>query len=177
MQTQEEKTAQDYFTSRVLVVMGGTVSSELAKFSDWMMIGYGAAIGLIVSNLDKVNTHLSTESIQCAVKLYLVATVFHIVQRFLAARIAAMVAVTESVSTLSLPSGFEHPRFIESIITSIWYPVRWWASRSMRKNDPLLSGRLSSRLSQSQMVLAFIQTGLLISSAWQIANGFRHDIA
>ena len=91
------------YAAKVLNAMAGSINTQLAAFSSWMVAGFGAVLGLLVANIDTIAPFIPPTIIGGAVKLFLVAVVLNVFQRYLAAIVAGSVTVGKEVE--SIPSA------------------------------------------------------------------------
>src|SRR5687767_7594640 len=93
----DQQPKEGLFAGRILSIMASRLTAELATFSNWMIVGFAAIWGLVVANLDKVASFIPPQSLGLAIKLFLVAVIFNVVQRYLAVIVSAGAAVSKEV--------------------------------------------------------------------------------
>lgn len=72
------KPHESSYAAKMLNAMAGSINTQLAAFSSWMVAGFGAVLGLLVANVDTIAPFLPPTTIGCAVKLFLVAVVLNV---------------------------------------------------------------------------------------------------
>ena len=74
---------------QVLLVATQKVSASFDSFSGWLVTGFGAVVALFIANLEAVSKFASLASIKCAASLFVASAVLAVVDKLLAAFIAA----------------------------------------------------------------------------------------
>jgi hypothetical protein len=169
----ESKAKQDVFINRILTVMGKTLTAQLVSFSGWMIAGFGAVLGLLLSNLDKVSPLLPVTSIGFAVKLFVVAVALNLLQRYLAAIVGSAVAAAEEVEKIKTPDDLDHHYLLSQIESSMYWPSILLTRKINKKilaGDYSIGGRMVAKMAQIQAWFVVSQFGAVLVAAWNIAN-------
>lgn len=163
------------FVGKTLTALGVSVSAELAAFSGWMLVGFAAILGLIVANLQAVSTFVALESISTVLKLFVVAVISNVFQRYCAAVIAASAAVGKEVANYAVPA-LDIDLFLRQIEGATLWPMRYLLRRSNRKlleGDFAVGGRLIAALAQAAGLLVFVQMLAVVASVLVLANAIH----
>lgn len=156
--------------------MASAVNSELSTFSSWMVAAFGAAIGLLIANIEKVAPYISPKTIGLATMLFLVAVMLNVVQRYLGAIVAGSVITGKETESIPVTANLDIRFILDELEKSTLWPMRFmvaWSNRRVLAGDFALSGRLIAWIAQVQAWLVFVQMVVLISGAWAIANALQ----
>lgn len=66
-----------------LTVAAGKASASLDSLASWFLAAIGAGLAIAISQVENVTKYVSVEELSCAAKLFLVATVLCVIQRFI----------------------------------------------------------------------------------------------
>lgn len=168
--------ADKLYTGKVLLILGARVSSGLATFSGWMMVGFAAILGALLANLDSSFKFLDVETLSSISKLFAVAVLFCVIQRYSAAVISSSSAVAEEIEKHPPPEEMNIASFMEQLESATLWPMRYMVRRSNRKilqGDLAAGGRLISTLAQIEAWLVFAQLLLVLAAVWMLASGLR----
>jgi hypothetical protein len=171
-QSQPDRGQEHIFLNRVLTVMAERTSAAFGSFSNWMIVGYGAALSLLVAHIDTVTKFVSPKAMRWSIILFLVAVFLHIVDRYLATMVANGVAVGKEVATMQFPNPFDLPYFLDQMEQAIFWPHRILVRRiyaRIRAGDLSRAGRIPMTLAQIQVLLGVLQVLVLIAAAAVIA--------
>jgi hypothetical protein len=166
---------------RLLTLMAHKASEQLDSMSGWMLVGFGGAYALVFANYTSLQQLVSGRSLHFSLLLLLVAFAFGIVQRWLAAIIAASAGAAKEAEKIGAKLGKKNiPLDIKVVFREIekgiYYPARWIVRRSFTKaiaGDFAAAGRLSAALSQIQTLLVAIQACFAIAATVVMAYGFK----
>lgn len=167
---------EDIYAGRMLSIMAQCISSELAKYSGWMIAGFGAFLGLIVANIDKVAPYIAPQAIGCSVSVFMVAVVLNVFQRYMAAIVASSGAVAKEVEAISIVPPFNMPYTLSQIELSTFWPARkfvGWSNAKILAGDIALAGRIQSTMAQIQGALVLLQMVATVSAAIVIVNALQ----
>jgi len=161
------------FVNKVLILMAEKISHQLASFSGWMIVGFGAAISLLVANIAEVAKYIKPECIGLSVKLFLGAVVLNVIQRYMAAKVASVVTMLEKLESIPEPKALDLAYFRDQIEKVTFWPARIylkWMNNKISNGDYTISGRMQGILAQIQAYLVFAQMILLVLAAYVIGN-------
>ena len=164
------------YAAKVLNAMAGSINTQLAAFSSWMVAGFGAVLGLLVANIDTIAPFIPPTIIGGAVKLFLVAVVLNVFQRYLAAIVAGSVTVGKEVESIPITQEIDLSYIIREIERATFWPTRIlvrWSNRKVLSGDLAVGGRLNARLAQIQGWLVLVQMIAVVSAIFVIANGLK----
>ena len=162
--------------AKILNAMAGSINSQMTAFSSWMVAGFGAMLGLLVANIDTVSPFIAPAVIGASVKLFLVALVLNVLQRYLAAMVAGSIAVAKEVELIPLDHEVDLSYIVREIEYATFWPTRilvQWSNRKALSGDLAVSGRLNVRLAQIQGWLVLVQMMVVVFSIVLIANGLK----
>lgn len=157
------------------------ISEQLSSLSGWMLVGFGGAYTLVFANYASLQEVVSLHSLHTSLFLLLIAFVFGVLQRWLAAMIAASAATAEKAEEIGsklakIGRDIDFKVMFREMEKGVYYPSRWVVRRSFERamaGDFAASGRLSAGLSQVQMFFVAVQTGFAIAAAAVVACGFK----
>lgn len=164
------------FAGRVLTAMANRVSSELVSFSSWMVLGFGAILGLVLANIDTVSKFVAPNAFGLAVKLFLVAVIFNVLQRYMAAIVSASVTLAKEVEAMPVHPNADIAAFMHQIEDATLWPMKLmvrWSNRKIAAGDFAVGGRLNARLAQAQAWFVFAQLIAVVAAALVIANALQ----
>lgn len=171
-----ESPRDSIFAGRVLTAMANRVSLELVAFSSWMLLGFGAILGLALANIETVSKFVAPESLGLAVKLFLVAVVFNVLQRYMAAIVSASVTLGKEVEALPIDPNLDIASFSRQIEGATFWPMKLmvrWSNRKIAGGDFAVGGRLTARLAQVQAWFVLVQVIAVLAAALVIANALQ----
>ncbi len=167
---------ESIYSGKVLTAMASSVNEHHLKFSSWMVAGFGAAIGLLISNIDKVATYISPAAIGCSTKLFLVAVVLNVLQRYLGAIISGSMEVAKKVEDLPINGDLNTQAILKEIERATLWPTRYMVRSSNKRilsGDIAYGGRLNAWMAQIAGWLVLSQMVAVVSAAWIIANALK----
>lgn len=162
--------------AKILNAMAGSINAQMTAFSSWMVAGFGAMLGLLVANIDTVSPFIAPTVVGASVKLFLVALVLNVLQRYLAAMVAGSIAVANEVQLIPINHEADLGYIVREIERATFWPTRIlvrWSNRKALSGDLAVSGRLNARLAQVQGWLVLAQMIVVVSSTVLIANGLK----
>ena len=157
---------------RLLATSAAQISAHLDSFCSWLLIGVGGAYTLVLANLDSLQQLISPRSLQKSLLLLLIAIVFGVFQRWLAAIVAASAATGEKADQIGKDLAAQDIDVDFKVVfremeRGTYYPAKWIVRRSFNKamaGDFAISGRVAAAISQIQSVLAFILAGFVVAA-------------
>ena len=164
------------YAAKVLNTMAGSINAQLAAFSSWMVAGFGAVLGLLITNIDTIAAFIPPSTIGISVKLFLVAVVLNVLQRYLAALIAGSIAAGREVESISITQEIDINYIVREIERATFWPTRilvQWSNRKVLSGDIAVGGRLNVRLAQIQGWLVLIQMVAVVFAISIIANSLK----
>ena len=163
----------------LMASMGNRVTEQLSTFSSWLIASYALVLGLLIANIKSVAMFLPAACIGSSAEFYLVALLFHVFQRYLAASLAAGAAVQKDTEELlakkndpNLPP-LQPTVIFDLVARGLWWPVNKytnWLIRKMLAGDLSLAGRAQMVMAQIHALLVFAQMMLIIWAAFVIAR-------
>jgi hypothetical protein len=170
------KINESIYAGKALAVMAAAINSEHSSFSSWMVAGFGAAIGLLIANVEKVAPYISPSAIGSSTKLFLVAVILNVIQRYLGAIIAGSVATGKEVESIPVATALDLQVILNEIEQSTLWPMRFMVRKSnnrIRAGDIAFASRLNAWMAQIVGWLVLVQMVVVIAAAWVIANALK----
>jgi hypothetical protein len=167
------KINESIYAGKMLRTMAAAVNSELSTFSSWMVAAFGAAIGLLIANIEKVAPYIAPNTVGLATKWFLVAVMLNVVQRYLGSIIAGSVVSGKEIESIPVTPSLDIKFILNELQQSILWPARFmvaWSIRRVLAGDFAFGGRLITWMAQVVAWLVVAQMIVLISAAWAIAN-------
>lgn len=166
-----------------LLVQAKHYSESLAQFSVWLLTAIGAALALMLANLDNVVKFIPPSSVKAGMYLLLAGLLCGALARYLGTTIKAQIAVIneghsagyELGTEIGLAAGkFDWSVFMEELRKSLWPPVRFFTTRTFQQE--LTGGGLQSvrQLTKSVQILGVVtllQTIFVLLAALQMVLG------
>ncbi|WP_298208572.1 hypothetical protein [Acidovorax sp.] len=169
-------TDESVYLGRVFLTMGAQVSSGLATFAGWMLIGFAAILGTLLANLDKAAKYLAPNTLSTFAELFAAAVFLHLVQRYSAAVVASSAAAGKEVELHPVPADMQMAVLLDSMEQAVLWPTKWLVRRSNRKilaGDIAAGGRLILVLAQVEAWLVLGQLLIAFYAAWVLAGALR----
>jgi hypothetical protein len=155
--------------SRVIVAAAGTAATRLDTFSNWLMLGYAAAIGLL---LDKGDKYLPSPAFHRLIELFLWVAVLGIIAKYLSVAVSGASAGTaigrEAVSGVG---ELNLEPLARQMLRGLPQPARFFTRRMLAKamaGDLLSSSRLFFCLAQVQGALTMLQAACVIVAIYTV---------
>ncbi len=136
---------ENVYLGKVFLTMGAQISSGLATFSGWMLIGFVAILGALLANLDSATKFLAANAMSSIAGLFAAAVFFHVIQRYPAAIVASSAAAGKEIEEHPAPGGMRIEAILEHMEQATFWPTRYLVRRSNRKilqGDLAAGGRL-----------------------------------
>ena len=167
------------FAGQALTAATNRVSASLDTFSGWLAAGFGAALALFIANLDSVSKFVSLESVKCASFLFLISALLAVINKLLAAFIAAGTTAAAEGAALGKDlreRGVELnvPAFFSNIEQALFWPLSRFANRAFAKasdGDFAKPSRMYTKAAQLQALVVITQAALSLAAAVIIVCG------
>lgn len=166
----------------MLLMLGAAknASSTLDSLSNWMLAGFGGALGLILPQLQGLAPILPADSVRWAGLLYITS----VLPAFVAKIIGMAVNATATGATDGAALGekiaawgpLDVGRLHQEIGLSTPWPLSWLNRKPMElavKNDLAAMGRLSRDRAALQMRLVILQTTLTAAAGLVLILGLK----
>jgi hypothetical protein len=164
------------YLGRVFLTMGAQLSSGLATFSGWMLIGFAAILGTLLANVDKAAKFLAPNALSCFAELFACAAFLHLLQRYSAAIVATSAAAGKEVEAHPVPPDMPVEVLLDGMRSAMLWPARWLVRGShqkIRQGDIAAGGRLILIMAQIEAWLVFAQLLVVIAATWVLAGALR----
>jgi hypothetical protein len=159
----------------------GNLSAKFDTFATWLLAGFGAAVGLLLTS-HEVNVLVPAASIRYGATLFLTAVCVTVVEKYISIIVAAGSEGAEfSRATFEdhlkkrteqgQPLNLNMQTFVREFLRPLFKPAVWLASFALRKiaaGDFNAGVRQLVVMSQTQGVLLMVEVGLFVAAIWRI---------
>lgn len=163
--------------------LAGNLSPKFDTFATWLLAGFGAAVGLLLTNHD-VSALIPAATIRVGTKLFLWAVCVTVVEKYLYIIAAGGAEAAESARTSfnehfkarreqNLPINLNMQLFILEMIRPLFKPALWVASGALRKiaaGDTNAGVRFLVVIAQIQGALMAVEVVLFVAAIWRIVE-------
>ncbi|MDN4587572.1 hypothetical protein DBA29_03545 [Xenophilus aerolatus] len=160
---------------RTQLTLADVVASRYDKLTGWLVAGMGAALTLMISNIDKSSAIISVQSIRNALKIFIVLLLVHVAQRLLALVIETAAAAQEKASKedLSKLNGLaELFAYLDLLEKPAVRPFSWFVSKTLNQaRKGRLMGARMVLLMQFVVFLALAQVLLAVGALIALVRG------
>jgi hypothetical protein len=151
-------------------------SPVLDRFAGWILGIGGLALGLMISNLDSIQSYLPIEAVKRFAWSFFVVFILGFLEKFVAAMVESGIASAEETeASLSgflkeeieiVEAPFDPQSVVKELRDTLWYPMKWLVSLGAKKgaNDPIWSIKFVTRLFQLQLFLVVAEVGVTLFS-------------
>ena len=179
--TENPELHERIMAGRLLAVSAAQISSHLDSFCSWLLLGVGGGYALVLANLASLQGFIAPQSLQTSLFLLLVAIAFGVLQRWLAAIVAASTASGEKAEEIGKELAdrdidVDFRIVFREMERGTYYPAKWMVRRSFNKamsGDFAAGGRITALISQIQSALAFVVVGLVVAAIAVTAYGVK----
>jgi len=173
------ETQASILAGQLLILATQRVSASFDSFSGWLAAGFGAALALFIANLDTVSKFASVSSLKYASFLFLLSVVLSVIDKMLAAFIAAGTTAAIEGAALGKDLGergieIDISKFFSETKRALFWPGSLFARRAFAKTqvgDFAGPGRMYSKVAQVQAFVVIIQAILSLAAAVVIVRG------
>lgn len=164
-------------TNKSLTGVANIVAGQYEKFTGWLVAGLGAALTLLVSNLDKTKDMIAPASVSYAIKIFVAILVAHTVQKILAIIVTSGVTAQENSAGANMDPPLtmaELYAFLSNLESAYPWPMKLMIRKSfarLRKGELTFFGKRLAQLSLCSAGLAALQVVLAIWAVLVIARG------
>lgn len=177
MKTKPSVSASDStYIGQVLAAMAECTSAGLSKFSGWMLVGYAAILGALLTNLNSASKFLESNTLSRLTILFSTVVFLNLLQRYSAAVVSASAEAGKKVKEQPIPQNIDIVAFLSELEHATLWPARLMLRRSNRKllaGDFAAGGRLLSTFSQIEAWLVFAQVLVSVAAILVLACGLR----
>lgn len=173
----------DPTTFLAMHIMSGAAknaSATLDSLSGWMLAGFGAVIGLTLSQLQGLSAILDTGNVRWAGILFVTSVIPAFVAKLLAAMVAAASTGASDGMALGEKIGSWGPidpkQLHAEIAEGTQWPLRWFNRKAMElaaSNQVAAMGRLARDRVTMQMRLVLLQTVLTATAGLVLILGVK----
>ena len=157
------------------------VSEGLPAFSTWLLAGLGAALSLVVANIDKVSKFIEITHIRFGLIVFLISLGVAVLSTYLSTIVKVVLGSLEDGEALgkrlaASPDPIDIDLFIAKFERGLLPPIRWFAHSSMNKaksGDVVAGARMIAKLSQVQALLVASQSILTLLAVGGLAFGMK----
>jgi hypothetical protein len=156
--------------SNLLFGAVGKSSNSMDTFSNWLLTGFAAVIAILISNLDKVSTHIPPGTLNFIFLSFFIVAAIGIAAKALAVVVAGASAganIGREEGMRAAESGVQLDVSVVFAETerAIIAPMRWLVRRSFAKavrGDFAAAARTFACLAQFQALLALAQAAIVL---------------
>lgn len=154
-------------------------AAVIDAFVNWLLVGAGGLLGLIISNLDDLVQYVPAASVKSAATWFLVATGLAIFEKYLFSLLSgaaetqpAAVELVQRRADKKVELDFSVV-FREIEVATLW-PMRWfvrWSFAKTQKGDFPVAARFYFRCAQTQGFLALLILACVLVVLYWIVSG------
>lgn len=177
LQADDTELQSTVLAGALMAHMAGNLREKFDTFATWLLAGFGAAVGLLLSN-DKASTLETAPMIRSGTELFVWAMCVTVVEKYLAIIVAASSeAAAFSRTTFKeylkerreakLSETLSMQTFVKEFVRPIFKPAAWLASIQIRKvmaGDLNAGARPMVIISQTQGALLLVEIGLFVAA-------------
>ena len=166
---------------KTLIMVTRHVGDALPPFCTWLMAGSGAALSLVVANIDTVSKFIAITHIRFGLIVFLLSLLFAVLATYISTIVKAAIAAQVEAEALGQEIAATGEQFNLSLYMTEYErgllpPMRWFAQSAMKKalNGDIVAGaRMIAKLSQVQALLVACQSLLALVALGGLALGIR----
>jgi hypothetical protein len=166
---------------KTLIVATRCVGDALPSFSTWLTAGSGAALALVVANIETVSKFIKITHIRFGLIVFLLSLAVAVVATYIATIVKAAISAQEDGEALGKKIGstttqFDLRLYMSEYERGLFPPLRWMARSSMNKamrGDVVAGARMIAKISQIQALLVACQSGLALLALGALAFGMK----
>jgi hypothetical protein len=166
---------------KTLLMATKHVGNALPLFCVWLMAGSGAALSLVIANIQTVSNFIEITHIRFGLVVFLLSLVCAVLATYLSTVTKAALAAQTEGEELgreieASAIKFNLSLYMEEYERGLLPPVRWIAHAAMQKamqGDIVAGARMISKLSQIQALLVLAQGVLAILALGGLAFGMK----
>lgn len=158
--------------SRVILASAGGASAKLDAFSNWLMLSFAAAMGLL---LDKGDRYLSGGALRYIIGLFLAVAILGIIGKYIAVMVSSASAGNaigrEAVADVSQPLDLS--RLTARMLSGLPQPARliaMWVFRKAIAGNFMGPPRFFLCLAQIQGLLTLAQAACLLRAIYVVGR-------
>lgn len=173
----DERTA----AQRTLIASTRRVGDTLPPFSTWLMGGSGAALSLVLANIETVSKFIEITHIRFALIVFLLSLALAVLATYLSSIVKAALGAQEDGDALgrevvNATTKFDFHLYVTEYEQGLIPPIRWVARVAMRKamrGDIVAGARMIAKISQTQALLVACQSLLALLALGGLAFGIK----
>lgn len=166
---------------KTLIAATRRVGDALPPFSTWLMGGSGAALALVVANIETVSKFIEITHIRFGLIVFLLGLAVAVVATYISTIVKAALGAQEDGEALGKEIGsttkqFDLLLYMTEYERGLFPPIRWIAQSSMKKairGDVVAGARMLAKLSQVQALLVACQSLLALLALGALAFGMK----
>ena len=153
-------------SGKVMAIAAQSLSEGVETFSSWVLAGFGAVLGLLLANLDKLKEFISVVAVRHAAWVYFVAATLGLFGKLIAHVVVS--GAKGAAASGELAKGVEDidlNLYLETTGRAFFPPARWMLKRLITKalqGDLTYSQRLWLRCAQVQSMLSIVEMIVLV---------------
>jgi hypothetical protein len=181
MSSNQVSPAEKIAAQKTLVLVTRHVGDALPPFCTWLMAGSGAALSLVVANIETVSKFIEVPHIRFALVVFLISLVFAVLATYISTMVKASIAAQTESEALGkeiaeTSKQFSVLLYMAEYERGLLPPIRWIAHSAMKKamlGDITAGARMIAKLSQIQALLVACQSLLALVALGGLAFGIK----
>jgi len=166
---------------RTLLMATRYVGDAMPPFCNWLMAGSGAALTLVVANIETVSKFIEVTHIKFGLIVFVLSLSFAVMATYLSMIVKAAMGAQEGGEALGREIGttsnqFDLKLYMTEYERGLLPPIRWIAHSSMKKamrGDIVAGARMIAKISQVQALLVGCQSLLALIALGGLAFGIK----
>lgn len=169
--------------SKLLLGMASNISSISDAFSNWLALGTGAILSLLISNIDKLATYLDIQLIKRAAYLYCATLIMVAAQKLISTWVLSAKSggsVAEKYVQEIVESGLGFKEYVNQSLAASIPPNKWILEPVLKKmeekfeeGDMTWSSRFFTKAAQVQGLIVLVQAAMSIYIVWLISSAIK----
>ena len=166
---------------KTLIAATRRVGDALPAFSTWLMGGSGAALTLVVANIETVSKFIEIRHIRFGLIVFLLSLAVAVVATYISTIVKAALGAQEDGEAIgkeinSTTEQFDILLYMAEYERGLFPPIRWIARSSMKKamsGDVVAGARMIAKLSQIQTLPVVCQSFFALLALGALAFGMK----
>jgi hypothetical protein len=182
MANTERPTTEQAAAQQALLSATRRAGDAMPPFSNWLLAGLGAALALVVANIEKISRFVEVTHIRFGLIVFLASLAIAIVATYLSMVVKAALGAQEDGEAIgkraSASQDFNVTIFMAEYERGLLPPIKWFAHFVMSKaraGDFGAGARVIAKLSQLQALLVVCQGLLALVAVGALAFGLKME--
>jgi len=167
------------FAGKLLSATSKTIGESLATYSSWLLVGFGAALTLILANIKTITEYIDVSNIKYSVYLFLIALLIGVIQRLLFTILASSIKSGSEGERLGKEED-EQDRVVDfevvftEMLAAAYWPVNKLIEPQLEKiknGDFAVAGRMQYKMAIIGSFLTLLMALLAAGSIVMLVAG------